>query len=108
MTSLSFPDIRRLTSAGQTEQLIRHAHVILAACGRTMSANRVVRVVRDYERCIERNGWVFWDFLTNAMLLDEQQKARFEADPDLYQTITYIDRTGEEAVNNVLREQRGA
>lgn len=106
VTGRSTPDIRRSTSAeatSQTEQLVRHAYVILTACGRSMSRCKVSRVVRQYQRCVERNGWVFWDFLTNAMMLNEDDRRRYENDPDIYRTITYRDPVGEEAVNNVTR-----
>lgn len=109
MTGGDTPNIRRTTSAeatGQTEQLIRYAHIILTACGRSMSANRIVRVVRDYQRCVERNGWVFWDFITTAMQLDLERKAQYESDPDIYRTITYHDPTGEMAVRNVMRRTK--
>jgi len=90
----------------QTEQLVRHAHVILSACGRVMAANRVRRIVRRYLDTVERNGWVFWDYFANAMLLSATERAQFVADPAVARVISYLDPTGEDAVNNVMRGSR--
>lgn len=90
-----------------TEQLVGHAHVILDACGRTMSPSRVRRVVREYQRSVERNGWVFWDYFANAMLLTNSERRRLVINPDIERVISYLDPTGERAVNNVMRQRRG-
>lgn len=110
MTRTATTTIRRTTNAEATsqtyEQLVRHAHTILSACGRSMSANKVCKVVRQYQRHVKPNGWVFWDFMANAMLLTGDQRSVMATDYDVYKTICYLDTVGETAVDNVTR-QRG-
>jgi hypothetical protein len=110
MTRATATDIRRTTTAGATsqtyEQLVRHAHVILSACGRSMSANKVCKLTHRYEQFVQRNGWTFFDYITNEMLLTEQEQAAIWADPDAYNSLRYLDPTGDCAVRNVMR-QRG-
>lgn len=111
VTATAVTDNRRNTSAEATSQttedLIRHAYAILDACGRTMPRGKVSRIVRKYQHTVERNGWVFWDYFANAMLLTNTERQRFVTDPAIERVISYLDPTGERAVNNVMRQRRG-
>ena len=111
VTATAITDNRRNMSAEAnnqtTEDLTRHAYAILDACGRTMTRSKVSRVVRQYQRSVEHNGWVFWDCFANAMLLTNTGRQRLVANPDIERVISYLDPTGERAVNNVMRQRRG-
>jgi hypothetical protein len=52
-----------------------------------------------------RNGWTFFEFLANAVQLSAEQRRQALCDPDTARVISYLDPTGETAVNNVRREQ---
>jgi hypothetical protein len=90
----------------QTQQLIRHACVIISASGQSLPGSKVLRLVHRYEHQVQGNGWAFWDFIANALLLDADQRAKLVSIPEVYGVIQYLDPTGETAVENVLREQR--
>ena len=111
MSALAAPaatNIRRKTSAepnGQTERLVRDAHVILDGVGYPMSRPKVSRLVRRYETTVARNGWSLFDFIATAVQLDAEQKRRAMLHPDIARVIAYADPTGEAAVRNVMRSQ---
>lgn len=88
---------------GQTERLIRAATQILDGCGYGMGPRKVHRLVRKFEARVARNGWEFFDFLANAVLMDADTRRRALLDPDVARVIAYADPTGETAVSNVLR-----
>lgn len=87
----------------QTDRLIVAAHAILDGCGYEMGPNKVSRLVRRFETRVVHNGWDFFDFLANAVLLDADQRRQALRDPDIVRAISYADPTGETAVKNVLR-----
>ena len=95
----------RLTAGGSTsaETLVRHAHKLLADSGVAMSPSRVSRLVRDYKRRVETNGFGFEAFLVNTALLTADQRRRALLNPDIARVVSYADPTGETAVNNVVR-----
>jgi hypothetical protein len=102
-------DNRRKLSAeaeSQTERLIRIAVAVLDRYGVEMSHNRMVKLVRRYERFAGPNGWTFFDYFTNAIRMDQDRRREIANDPDVRRLISYTDRTGEKAVTNVLK-QRG-
>jgi hypothetical protein len=92
-------------ATSQTDQLVRHAFVIMSACGVSMPVNKVSRLVRRYEHQVQGNGWKFFDFMANAMMLAAEDRSRMVTDYDVYKTICYLDRVGEEAVRNVMRDR---
>jgi hypothetical protein len=92
-------------ATSQTQQAINAAHVILANCGVGMSPSKVSRLVRQFEARVARNGWTLFEFLTNAVQLSADQRRAALANPDVARVISYVDPTGETAVNNVLRQQ---
>lgn len=102
------PDIRRNTSAeakGQTEHLIRIAHVVLANVGYQMAAHRVTKRVRQFEREVAGNGWSFLDYLATSIAIDAERRVQLLNNPDVQRVIAYADPTGETAVGNVKRER---
>ena len=90
-------------ATGQTEKLLRVAHVVLDNCGLAMSASKVSRLVRNYEAQVAGNGWTFFDFLANRICLDAERRRLLLLNPEVARVISYADPTGETAVNRVLR-----
>ncbi|MDX1878212.1 hypothetical protein SBE55_10320 [Mycolicibacterium sp. 141076] len=68
-----------------------------------MSPSKVSRLVREFKRRVEKNGFPFEAFLVNAVQLTDQQRRQIAANPDVARVIGYADPTGETAVNNVVR-----
>lgn len=93
-------------SSTSAETLIRHAHGLLERCGIHLSPSKVSRLVREYKHRVEQNGFPFEAFLVNTVQLTAAQRAQAKLDPEIARVINYADKTGELAVNNVLR-QRG-
>jgi hypothetical protein len=95
-----------VTEAGgstSTEKLVRAAHAVLGNCGVTMSASKVSRLVRDYQRNVAPNGYPFFSFLATAVQLSDEQKRTALLNPDIARVISYADPTGETAVKRVMR-----
>ena len=69
----------------------------------TIAPRRVNRMVRQFQARVERNGWKFFEFFTNALRLTAEQRRAALAGPDVARAIAYADPTGETAVNNVIR-----
>lgn len=69
-----------------------------------MGPRRVNKLVRDYQGRVEKNGYDFFAFLANAVQLSAEQRRRALLNPDIARVISYTDRTGEDAVTNVMRE----
>jgi len=86
------------------ERLIRDAHTILANCGVTMNPQRVTRLVRTFKRRVEFNGWDFFHFLATAIQLNDTDRRKAMANPEVARVIAYADPTGETAVAHVMRE----
>lgn len=93
------------TPGGDTsaETLINHAQRLLANCGIPMSSSKVSRLVRQFKRRVEGNGFPFEAFLINSIQLTSDQRRKALQHPDIARVISYSDVTGETAVNNVLR-----
>jgi hypothetical protein len=87
------------------ERLNRAAHAFLDARGYHLSPSKVTRIVRTYQARVARNGFEFFDFLANAVLMDADTCRRALLDPDLVRVISYADPTGETATHRVMREQ---
>jgi len=93
-------------ASGQTERLIRDAHVILDGCGYPMGSRKVHRLVRRYVETVARNGWSLFDYIASAISLDAEQRRRAMLHPEVARVIAYVDPTGEAAVRNVMRGGR--
>jgi hypothetical protein len=103
------PGRTTLSAAGgdtSTETLIRHAHKLLNNCGVPMSPSKVTRLVREFKRRVEHNGFPFEAFLVNSVQLTAEQRRRALADPDIAKVVSFPDPVGEEAVHNVMRGGR--
>ncbi|MHC9292492.1 hypothetical protein ACRCUN_08475 [Mycobacterium sp. LTG2003] len=88
------------------EALVTHAHKLLANCGVSISPSKVSRMVREYKRRVEKNGFPFEAFLVNTVQLTAEQRRQMLANPDIARVISYSDPTGETAANNVDRGTR--
>lgn len=66
-----------------------------------ISAASVNRLVRRFERALHRSRLGLDELLT----LEPQRRRAAMGDPDLLRVIAYMDRTGEDAVNHVMRER---
>jgi hypothetical protein len=95
------------STAANTQTLCRHAHVIAAAAGIPVGPSKVSKLVRRYEAQVAHNGWPFWYFIANALMLTAEQRAHLAVDPEVTRIWPHrLDPTGEDAVRNVYR-QRG-
>ena len=96
-------DERRRITQTTPETLAREAYSVLAGCGIAASRSKVSRIVRDYMRHVAGNGYPFGAFLMNTLQLTAQRRAALTNHPDWARVISYVDPTGETAVNHVLR-----
>jgi hypothetical protein len=94
-----------MSTEANTQTLCRHAHVIAAAAGIDIGPSKVSKLVRRYEAQVSHNGWAFWDYVANCLLLTAEQRAQVVVDPEVSRVISYLDNTGEEAVRHVMRER---
>ncbi len=85
----------------QRDRLIAAAHAALANRGVQMSASKVRRMVQMYEHQAQRYGYDFSDYIDTQVALSEVQR-RVVAD-ELGRGVSYVDKTGETAVRNVMR-----
>lgn len=102
MTVSSLPATDGTTSV---EGRIRAARVVLDNCGHRMSQSKLSRLIRTYTARVEANGFSFFDYLANAIVLDAQERRRLLDNPDVARVIAYSDPTGETAVSRVMRER---
>lgn len=85
------------------ERYNRIANATLDASGYALGRSKVRRLVREFTGRVERNGFEFFEFFTNALLLDADARRRALLNPDVARAISYADPTGETAVRNVIR-----
>jgi len=85
----------------ERDRLITAAHAVLSNCGVELSYTKVRRMVQNYERRAQRYGFDFGKFIANQVVMSEHQR-RVAAD-ELRKVTAYADKTGETAVNRVLR-----
>lgn len=81
----------------------RVANAVLDSTGYALGRSKVRRIIRTFTTRVERNGFEFFEFFANALMLDADTRRRALLDPDVARTITYADPTGEAAVRNVMR-----
>lgn len=70
-----------------------------------MSASKVARLIAKFDRIAARHGRTFHEFLSAEANLTGPQRRRVFGNPDLARCIAYLDRTGEAAVNHVMRDR---
>ncbi|MDO3096802.1 Uncharacterised protein [Mycobacteroides abscessus subsp. abscessus] len=103
--------VANLRSGGSTaptkNQLIALSTLVLDNCGIRFGRRRVFRLVDQFkERAPLADGFMYFQFLTNAVQMSEAQKAAALRNSDIARCIAYADPTGETAVNNVIRGVR--
>jgi len=81
------------------EQLIREARTILDRAGHNWSPSKMSRIVRGYLHQ-RGNGDAFGDYIDTQIAMEMQR--RVVAD-ELRRVVSYVDKTGETAVRNVMR-----
>jgi len=83
------------------DDLIRETHAAFDRLGVPVSPGRVIKLVRTYVRRVQGSGLAFGDYLDTQVALSEVQR-RVVAD-ELGRVVSYVDKTGETAVRNVMR-----
>ncbi len=78
-------DVEARGDHARPDLTLADAHAALADCGITISPGRVRKLLKGYRRC--NQGQDFGRYVTE----------------ELRRVICYSDRTGEDAVNNVVR-----
>ena len=91
------------SSGSEMERLKSATATILLNCGFEVGPHKINRLVVTFKSRVERNGFGFFDFLANSMQLDDGQRRRALANPDVSRAIFYADPTGETAVRNVMK-----
>ena len=104
--------VRSSTSRGngfpgtETERRKVVAATILRNLGVEYGPNKINRLVLTFAARVERNGFAFLDFLTNALQLNTERRRAAMNDPELAELLKYWeDPTGFDAVRNVTRER---
>jgi hypothetical protein len=89
-------------STPSAETLIKHAHKLLDNCGIEMSASKISRLVRTFQRRVERNGFPFEAFLVNSAELTDDERRQALAGPGRRRVKGIpADPTAELAVDNL-------
>jgi hypothetical protein len=89
-----------------TQDLVNAAHAALERAGLRMSPSKVSRLVRIYQREVAANGFPFLRFLANQLALTDEQQREVGRQLENYRSISYRDKTGDDAVTNVMRGKR--
>lgn len=87
------------------ERLNRVANAVLDDSGYALGRSKVRRLIREFTARVESNGFEFFEFFANALLLDADQRRRALMNPDVARAISYADPTGEAAVGHVVKER---
>ncbi len=69
------------------EQLLRIANAILDSSGVHRGQGCVLELVRRYEHQVDPNGWAFFAYFTNALLIAEPARTRARNDPEVQRAI---------------------
>ena len=89
------------------ETLIRDAHRLLAACGVNRSPGWVSSTVRQYLHRVSGSGFPFGAYLMNRVEMNAEQRTAALTHSELRYLLDYRDPTGEDAIRNVRRAQKG-
>jgi hypothetical protein len=85
----------------QLTLVTKAAHTALTECDVEIGPCKVNKIVRRFAKMLVRHRLTFHEFLS-----DSANSMRFAGgDPELAKVIAYLDRTGEDAVNHVMRER---
>lgn len=82
------------------ERLTAETRAVLDRFGVHWSGSKTSRVVRAYVRTVQGNRSAFADYVANQIVSEHER--RVVAD-ELRKVTAYVDKTGEAAVNRVLR-----
>lgn len=93
---------RKALAGSQLDLVTRAAHAAMVASGLQITPMKTKRIVRRFEQALRRARVTFHQFLESEANRDRVHMI----DPSLSKVIAYMDRTGETAVKNVMR-QRG-
>ena len=92
------------TTSPLQNQMMNAARLILDNCGIHYSANRISRMVRRFiDWSPTAGGDAFFYFLANEVQMSDAQRRAALTNSDIARAISYVDPTGETAVNNVMR-----
>lgn len=106
MTPTTSPSFQRNDVAEDTQSsLVRDARLLLDAVGIERGGNWISRTVRTYLAAAVRVP--FGLFLSAEVSLSNTQRRALAERADLRYLLSYADPTGETAIRNVEREQRG-
>ena len=95
------------TAPPSTDQLVHAGRVIVDHFHISFTTSRLLRLaIKFKERAPQGDKTLFFGFLASAIDLSETQKRAALSSPDIMRVLGYADPTGEQAVNNVLRERR--
>ena len=95
-----------VSASPSVKELKSLAVLVCDNLGINLGPNRINRLAVDFARQFPTgSGWMFFLHLANDVLrVSESQHRRLLINPDIARVISYTDRTGEEAVTNVMRE----
>lgn len=97
---------RSVNSSGSAiEDLKVAARTVLWNCGVNYGPHKINRLCVQFAERVRGNGFDFFDFLANKVQLTAEDRRRALSNPDIQRVIAYRDRTGEDAVRNVLQER---
>jgi hypothetical protein len=95
------------TESPSTDQLVTAGRNIVDYFHISFTTSRLLRLAIQFKRrAPQGDKALFFGFLASAIDLSEEQKRVALMDPEFVKFITYADPTGEQAVNNVMRERR--
>lgn len=86
------------------EDLVAQVGTVFNAAGIAMASSKIRRLVRTYKYRPEANGYVFADYLINALALTVMQRQQIR--DELARVLAYADPVGELATNNVMKERK--
>ena len=70
-----------------------------------MSHAKVCKLARRFQTSPLSGGFAFFEYVAIEAHLDLEQRRRVLGRPEVYRAITYLDPTGERAVEHVLSER---
>lgn len=90
-----------------TDQLVHAGRIIVDHFHISFTTSRILRLAIQFKsRAPQGDKYLFFEFLSAQIHLTDSQKRAALSTPEIARVLVYNDPTGEQAVNNVLREQR--
>jgi hypothetical protein len=95
------------STSPSTADLVSVTRKLLESYGVSVSTNRLLRLVLRFKsRCPLANGYLFVEYLCAQLSFDIERRELERNSDELAYILTYFDPVGEEAVHNVMKEQR--